>query len=164
MRRRLVDLLTIVMAVALIGCGGREARVETAPPRPDTTAVDSTSRSESRSGVTGEPEGRAATGSAVAARDPGAGTPARAASERLVAEGEEAADAGRVEEAARTLERAIRIDPSHGDAYLRLAGVRARQGREREAIGLLDRAVDLLRPYPDRRAEAIGLRERLSAG
>lgn len=82
-------------------------------------------------------------------REEGRETPAaRGASDRLVEQGREALEAGRLDEAAAVMERAVRVDPSNGRAYLGLARVRAAEGRPDAARGLLERAVDLL-PDPD---------------
>jgi tetratricopeptide (TPR) repeat protein len=82
-------------------------------------------------------------------REEGRETPAaRGASDRLVERGREALEAGRLDEAAAVMERAVRVDPSNGRAYLGLARVRAAEGRPDAARGLLERAVDLL-PDPD---------------
>lgn len=68
----------------------------------------------------------------------------RAASQRMVERGREALAAGRLELAASRVERAVRVDPSNGRAYLALAEVRIAQGRPGDARGLLERALGLL--------------------
>jgi len=103
-------------------------------------------------------------GSAVTPTDRGADTPERAASERMVARGRALLDAGRPERAAALLERAVRVDPSNGEAYLALARARMTLGEDEVARGLLDRAAALLRPYPDREARVDSLRARLGGG
>lgn len=103
-------------------------------------------------------------GSAVTPTDRGAGTPERAASDRMVSRGRALLEAGRPGRAAALLERAVRVDPSNGEAYLALARARIALGEDEVARGLLDRAAALLRPYPDREARVDSLRARLGGG
>ncbi|MFW6010839.1 MAG: hypothetical protein ACOC9H_02860, partial [Gemmatimonadota bacterium] len=55
------------------------------------------------------------------------------------------------------LERAVRVDPSNGRAYLELALVRSEQGLRDEALGLAERARELLRPGSPARTRADSL-------
>lgn len=82
----------------------------------------------------------------------------RRASDRWVERGREAMEADELDEAASFVERAVRIDPSNGRAYLALAEVRIAQGRPREARGLLERALGLLPPDAEAAARADSLR------
>lgn len=149
-RRRAAVLL---VGLLVVGCGARRpVDVRSEPPREGTSEADR---------AAGEAD------AAEAERltpDPGAGTPERRASEHLVREGVAALEAGDAALAARRLEEAIRLDGSNGEAWYQLARVRAAEGRRDAALGLLDRAIELLRPYPERQAEAERLRERLSTG
>lgn len=118
--------------------------------------------------VTGGCGGGAAAGGADPATPPPAAeggerpSAARAASNRLVERGRRALEAGRPGEAASLLERAIRLDPSNGRAYLALAEVRESEGRPGPARGLLERAVDLLSdPAPGTEARIERLRRAL---
>jgi len=81
-----------------------------------------------------------------------------------VGRGEALLDAGRARDAASVLERAVRVDPSNGEAYLELARARMALGEDEVARGLLDRAAALLRPYPEREARVDSLRARLGGG
>lgn len=120
--RAAAALLAVLVAAAAHGCGG-------ARPGPGADAPD------------------AAQGDTVAAAGDGARTDEaarRAASDRFVRRGRDALASGRAEEAAELLERAVRVDPSNGRAYLALAEARLAQGRERAARGLLERAAALL--------------------
>lgn len=96
--------------------------------------------------------------------DEGAGTARRAASRRLVERGEELLAAGRTAEAAALLERAVRVDPSNGFAFLALGRARVAAGEADRALGLLERASTLLRAHPQAAAEADSLREALRSG
>lgn len=100
-------------------------------------------------------------GGRVPAEDPGAGSPERAASSRLVERGTSLLSAGRAEAGASVLERAVRVDPSNGRAYLELARARMALGEDEVARGLLERAAALLRPYPEEEARVDSLRARL---
>lgn len=98
-----------------------------------------------------------------AARD-SAPSPARIASDRLADRaGAERRD-GDLERAASLLERAVRVDPSNGRAYLELAVVRSDQDRRDEALGLVERALELLPAAGPARERAEGLRRRLGGG
>lgn len=88
----------------------------------------------------------------------------RAASGRLLEEGRTALEDGRLEEAASRIERAVRLDPSNGRAYLALAEVRIAEGRPREAEGLLERALTLLEADTPPAARADSLRDELRSG
>lgn len=120
--RAAAAVLAVLLAAGGHGCGG-------ARPGPGAAAPD------------------AAPGDTVAAADDGARTDEaarRAASDRFVRRGRDALASGRAEEAAELLERAVRVDPSNGRAYLALAEVRLAQGKEQAARGLLERAAALL--------------------
>jgi Tfp pilus assembly protein PilF len=108
--------------------------------------------------------GGGAEGRAVPAMDAGADAPERAASERLVERGRSLLSSGRAAEAATVLERAVRVDPSNGQAYLELARTRIVLGEPGVARGLLERAAALLRPYPDQEARVDSLRAKLGGG
>jgi len=103
-------------------------------------------------------------GGPVQTADAGAGTPERSASIRLVERGRSLLDDGRPDAAAAVLERAVRVDPSNGDAYLELARARIALGEDDVARGLLERAAALLRPYPREEARVDSLRARLGGG
>ena len=103
-------------------------------------------------------------GRAVPAVDAGATAPERAASERLVERGRGLLEGDRPRAAASVLERAVRVDPSNGRAYLELARARMVLGEPEVARGLLQRAAALLRPYPDMEARVDSLRAVLGGG
>ncbi len=103
-------------------------------------------------------------GSAVPAVDARASTPERTASERLVERGRALLGAKRPSEAASVLERAVRVDPSNGRAYLALARARIALGEPVVARGLLERAAALLRPYPQEEARVDSVRDSLPGG
>lgn len=95
------------------------------------------------------------------ATDPGAGTPARDASLRVVEEGKGYLLAGRPAEAAQRFERATRIDPTNGFAYYYLGRARAEAGDRAGALGILEKAEALLGPYPEWRDHAARLKASL---
>lgn len=147
MRRRPVAVLTrigpaAVLATALLaasvsaGCGGPGAR--TTAGGPDAGPAPDSARAE-------------------AAR--------RAAADRRVERGRSLLERGEAGRAAAVLERAIRIDATHGRAYLALARARLALGQEARARGLLDRALELLRAEGSpAAARADSLRARLEEG
>lgn len=69
----------------------------------------------------------------------------RGAADRMVERGRELLEEGEAARSAAVLERAIRVDPGHGGAYLALARARLALGEVARARGLLDRAAELLR-------------------
>jgi tetratricopeptide (TPR) repeat protein len=101
---------------------------------------------------------------AAGTEDDAAGESRRAASGRLLEEGRTALEEGRLEEAASRIERAVRLDPSNGRAYVALAEVRIAQGRPDEAAGLLERALTLLEADTPAAARADSLRNELGDG
>lgn len=114
-------------------------------------------------GCAGAGAGSGGPGDGSPAAEGGDGTPAaRPASDRLVARGRDALAEGRLAEAAELLERAVRVDPSNGRAYLALAETRHAAGRPEAARGLLERAVGLLEdPDPETRRRIERLRAAL---
>lgn len=125
MRRRAVALLTragtvaaaALLALAAAGCAGPGAS------------------------PAGGPGGGAAAPADGAVADPAR----RAAADRRVERGRDLLEEGEARRAAAVLERALRIDPTHGEAYLVLARARIALGEEARAVGLLERAAELLR-------------------
>lgn len=140
---RVATAATAVLLAAAHGCGGA---------RPGPGAADP-----------GE-----APADTLAAADDGASTDEaarRAASDRFVRRGRDALASGRPEVAAELLERAIRVDPSNGRAYLALAEVRTTRGNEEAARGLLERAAALLSEGDDGAVARLdSLRSRLEGG
>lgn len=135
MRRRAVAVLSrigavvLVAAVLLAGCARSGL-----PPDADGR------------GVVGGGEAAPATRDTAAARtDSGRVSAARRVAARRVERGRALLSEGELRRAAAVLERALRIDPAFGEAYLALARVRLALGEEARAAGLLDRAVELLR-------------------
>lgn len=100
-------------------------------------------------------------GRAVPAVDSRAEAPERTASERLVERGRALLAVDSAAGAASVLERAVRVDPSNGRAYLELARARIRLGEPSVARGLLQRAAALLRPYPELEARVDSLQATL---
>ena len=148
---RAVGMLGIVFAVACGGRGERAGPPATEGPAPGTTrpaVVDSAPREISTDRANAD--------------DPGAGTPARRASQRVVEEGKGYLIAERPRDAADRFERATRIDPTNGFAYYYLGRARVDLGDRRGAIGMLEKAESLLGPYPEWRSRASALAESLA--
>lgn len=76
--------------------------------------------------------------------DPGAGSPRRRASDRMVEEAKGFWIAGRVDDARARLQQAVRLDGSNGAAFLLLAEIAADEGDWEDADGYHARAEDLL--------------------
>jgi tetratricopeptide (TPR) repeat protein len=93
--------------------------------------------------------------------DPGAGTPARESSLRVVEEGKGFLIAGQATEAERRFATATRIDPTNGFAYYWLGRARAAAGDRPGAVGVLEKAESLLGPYPAWRDHARALQNEL---
>lgn len=147
-------MLALALALAVpAGCASLNDSAE-GPRAPDPSPREPAAET----GEEGPREDEGPREGPLRAYDPGAGTPERAASTRVVRRGLERMREGDAVEAARLLERAIRIDPSNGRAYLRLAQARMMLGEHEEARGLLDRAVAYLRPSPGLRLMAESLR------
>jgi tetratricopeptide (TPR) repeat protein len=94
--------------------------------------------------------------------DPGASSPRRQASQRLVEEGKGYAIAGRDEQARQRFEDALRVDGSNGEAYLQLAQLAADQGDWGEAEGFYDQASTLLSGLPEWAAPLDDLARRIA--
>jgi predicted Zn-dependent protease len=146
------------MALTIASCshrgGDRTATPNTEPPSARAEAPPSTIETEPREISTDRAN----------AVDPGAGTMAREASQRVVEEGKGFLIAGRPRDAASRFERATRIDPTNGFAYYYLGRARAEAGDHRSAVGVLEKAESLLGPYPEWRERAISLAASLRSG
>lgn len=95
--------------------------------------------------------------------DPGANTPRRGSSLRVMEEGKGYLIAGRAREAARRFTRAVQIDPTNGFAYYYLGRARIASGDRASAIGVLQKAESLLGPYPEWRERTVRLLASLGA-
>jgi len=156
----MVDLLRIAaaslaLALALAACGPGRGEPRTEPPSRSGPAG---------SGETGEsarapepPAPREISTDTAVSRDPGAGTPARESSLRVVEEGKGYLIAGQPAEAERRFATATRIDPTNGFAYYWLGRARADEGDVSGAVGVLEKAESLLGPYPAWRDRARAL-------
>jgi Flp pilus assembly protein TadD len=146
-----VDLLrtsgfALAVLVALAACGrGREEGPRTEPPVRESPAA----ASDAETAAVETPAPREISTDTAHASDPGAGTPSRASSQRVVEEGKGFMIAGRTAEAASRFETASRIDPTNGFAWYWLGRARIAAGDGGGAIGVLEKAESLLGPYPD---------------
>ncbi len=148
----MVDLLrasgfALAVLLALAACSrGREEGPRTEPE----TRADPAATSGEEAGVTVEPPApREISTDTAHASDPGAGTPSRQSSQRVVEEGKGFMIAGRTAEAAGRFETASRIDPTNGFAWYWLGRARIAAGDRSGAVGVLEKAESLLGPYPD---------------
>jgi tetratricopeptide (TPR) repeat protein len=148
-----VDLLrasafALAVLLALAACGrGREEGPRTEPlVRVDPAAVEGT---EEEAAAALPPAPREISTDTAHADDPGAGTPSRESSQRVVEEGKGYLIAGRTAEAQSRFETASRIDPTNGFAWYWLGRARIAAGDRAGAIGVLEKAESLFGPYPD---------------
>lgn len=150
----MVDLLktrrfALVVLVALAACGrGREEGPRTEPPVRENPATESNAETATDAAVE-PPASREISTDTAHASDPGAGTPSRESSLRVVEEGKGYMIAGRTAEAASRFDTASRIDPTNGFAWYWLGRARIAAGDRAGAIGVLEKAESLLGPYPD---------------
>jgi tetratricopeptide (TPR) repeat protein len=139
----------LLVAAGLSACAHSreddEAGVRTGAPGGRATAPAATSEPEP--GLTTERTAVAAPGErrAPARTDPGASSPRRRASQRLVEEGKGYAIAGRDAEAHERFEAALSLDGSNGEAYFQLARLAADDGAWSDASGYYEQAEALLR-------------------
>ena len=154
--------VALTAAACASGGGGRggdngdgSARTSAAPARDDDRDDDD------RSADAAAPPPREISTDRANASDPGAGTAQRRSSDRLVEEGKGYLIAGQPGEAERRLEQATCIDPTNGFAWYHLGRARAELGDRSGAVGVLQKAESLLGPYPESRAAASRLLERL---
>jgi hypothetical protein len=159
-----VDLLrtsgfALAVLLALAACGrGREEGPRTEPEM----RADPAATAGEEAGVTVEPPTpREISTDTAHASDPGAGTPSRESSQRVVEEGKGYMIAGRTAEAASRFETASRIDPTNGFAWYWLGRARIAAGDRSGAIGVLEKAESLLGPYPDWRDRTRALLDQL---
>ena len=136
------------MLLALAACGrGREEGPRTEPPvRESPAAAEGAAVGDA---AVDPPAPREISTDTAHASDPGAGTPSRESSQRVVEEGKGYMIAGRTAEAASRFETASRIDPTNGFAWYWLGRARIAAGDRAGAAGVLEKAESLLGPYPD---------------
>lgn len=155
-RRSLALIGAVSFALGLGSCAhGDERRSPSTPP---AETADERGRSAR------EPAPREISSDRAHAADPAAGSPERAASQRLVEEGKGYLIADQPDEAERRFLRAARIDPTNGFAWYHLGRARLAAGDRAGAIGVLEKAETLLGPYPDWRARASRLLVRAREG
>ena len=148
----MVDLLrtsafAFVALLALAACSrGREEGPRT---EPEVRADPAATAGEETAVAVEPPAPREISTDTAHASDPGAGTPSRESSQRVVEEGKGYMIAGRTAEAASRFETASRIDPTNGFAWYWLGRARIAAGDRAAAIGVLEKAESLLGPYPD---------------
>ena len=154
----MVDLLrtagfALALLLALAACGrGREEGPRTEPPVRQSPASNAEAAEVGDAAVGDaavEPPPREISTDTAHASDPGAGTPSRESSQRVVEEGKGYMIAGRTAEAASRFETASRIDPTNGFAWYWLGRARIAAGDRSGATGVLEKAESLLGPYPD---------------
>lgn len=160
----MVDLLrtsgfALAILLALAGCGrGREEGPRTEAPVRESPATDADGEAAAVGDAAVEaPAPREISTDTAHASDPGAGTPSRESSQRVVEEGKGYMIAGRTAEAASRFETASRIDPTNGFAWYWLGRARIAAGDRAGAAGVLEKAESLLGPYPDWRDRARAL-------
>jgi len=155
----MVDLLklpaaTLALCLALAACGhgGEGPRTE-----PATRAEATPGEAGGTARGPDPPAPREISTDTALSRDPGAGTPARESSLRVVEEGKGYLIAGQATEAERRFATATRIDPTNGFAYYWLGRARVEEGNVPGAVGVLEKAESLLGPYPAWRDRARSL-------
>ncbi len=157
----MVDLLkngglALAALLALAACSrGREEGPRTEPPMRSDPAA--TAEAGEVTAAADPPTPREISTDTAHASDPGAGSPSRESSQRVVEEGKGFMIAGRTAEAASRFETANRIDPTNGFAWYWLGRARVAAGDRPGAIGVLEKAESLLGPYPDWRDRARAL-------
>lgn len=119
--------------------------------REDPSVVDSMDAGEDRTSV------RVIDRDGTLGTDPGAETPQRRASHRVIEEGKGYLIAGQPREAVQRFQNAVRIDPTNGFGYYELGRAYAALGDRERALGVLEKADSLLGPYPYWRARVVQL-------
>lgn len=148
--------LAATLLLALAACGrGREEGPRTEPPVRENPAAEADAEAGPAGDAAAEtPAPREISTDTALASDPGAGTPSRESSQRVVEEGKGYMIAGRTAEAAGRFETASRIDPTNGFAWYWLGRARIAAGDRAGAIGVLEKAESLLGPYREWRDRA----------
>lgn len=159
----MVDLLrtsgfALALLLALAACGrGREEGPRTEPEARARPAAEADAETAAIAAAVEPPTPREISTDTALASDPGAGTPSRESSQRVVEEGKGYMIAGRTAEAAGRFETASRIDPTNGFAWYWLGRARIAAGDRGGAAGVLEKAESLLGPYPEWRDRARAL-------
>ena len=152
----MVDLLrtalvpSFVLALALAACG----HGDTPGPRTEPPAREAPVASASPEGTVEAatpPAPREISTDRALSSDPGAGTPERESSLRVVEEGKGYLISGQATEAEARFATATRIDATNGFAYYWLGRARVAAGDRSGAVGVLEKAESLLGPNPELR-------------
>ena len=152
-RPALALVLAALLTAAACGRGREEGPAFEPPVRESPAATTATATTPPPT----PPAPREISTDRAAATDPGAGTPEREASLRVVEEGKGYLIAGRGAEAEQRFLTATRMDGTNGFAYYWLGRARVAEGDRAGAIGVLEKAESLLGPYPDWRDRARAL-------
>ena len=161
----MVDLLrTTAGGLALLllaACGhGREEGPRNEPPVRGAPTASAREAEDAADTATHSMPREISTDTALAS-DPGAGTPTRESSLRVVEEGKGYLIAGQATEAGRRFSTASRIDPTNGFAWYWLGRARIAEGDRSGAVGVLEKAESLLGPYPAWHDRALSLLDQL---
>jgi Flp pilus assembly protein TadD len=148
--KRAGAILGLALALAACGHGDGQGPRSEAPSREAPAA----SRPGVEDAIAPPPAPREISTDRALSSDPGAGTPARESSLRVVEEGKGYLIAGQAAAAERRFATATRIDPTNGFAYYWLGRARAAEGDRSGAVGVLEKAESLLGPYPEWRDRA----------
>ena len=162
----MVDLLrttlvtSLVLALALAACGhGETPGPRTEPPTREAPVASASTGSTVEAAT--PPAPREISTDRALSTDPGAGTPERESSLRVVEEGKGYLIAGRATEAEARFATATRIDGTNGFAYYWLGRARVAAGDRSGAVGVLEKAESLLGPYPEWRDRTRALLDQL---
>lgn len=140
------QLTTLLVALALVGCASRMETIRAGDAADTATPAAAGGSTDATSGVA-EPR--------AAARQPGAVA--------LQAQASRQQDAGDYDQAAATLERALRIDADDPELWLALAEIRLAQGDASQATDLARRSASLAVPGMAVHRQALELQRRAGA-
>ncbi|HEY7470779.1 MAG TPA: hypothetical protein VIE68_00360 [Gemmatimonadota bacterium] len=158
LRRVLVTSSALAFALA---CGHGETQGPRSEP-PAREAPSASASADDPSTAAPPPAPREISTDRALSSDPGAGTPARESSLRVVEEGKGYLIAGQAREAESRFATATRIDATNGFAYYWLGRARVAAGDRAGAVGVLEKAESLLGPYPDWRDRTRALLDQLN--
>ena len=162
----MVDLLRtsaagLALVLLLAACGhGREEGPRSEPPVREGPTASARESGDAAATATPPAPREISTDTALAS-DPGAGTPTRESSLRVIEEGKGFLIAGQAAQAEQRFSTASRIDPTNGFAWYWLGRARIADGDRSGAVGVLEKAESLFGPYPAWRDRARELLDQL---
>ena len=136
----------LIIGVVLTGCEAKQVYIFPECVSPPVASISWTTEQKQPGGIEKEESG---------------GSPQRQASMQQVDQARGQLERGKTDSAIRTLEKAVRIDPANGDAFILLARAWKQKGEKRKALEFAKKAELLFQRQPAKLKEVYSLQSEL---